>query len=56
MISVKINGVNVEVEKGTSILDAAKKLNIIYLHYVICIWWMEKQEIARELVGYVLLK
>ena len=51
MISVKINGVNVEVEKGTSILDAA-----IYLHYVICIWWMEKQEIARELVGYVLLK
>lgn len=28
MISVKINGVNVEVEKGTSILDAAKKLNI----------------------------
>ena len=28
MINVKINGVNVEVEKGTSILDAAKKLNI----------------------------
>ena len=28
MISVKINGVNIEVEKGTSILDATKKLNI----------------------------
>ena len=28
MVNAKINGVNIEVEKGTSILDAAKKLNI----------------------------
>lgn len=28
MVNAKINGINIEVEKGTSILDAAKKINI----------------------------
>ncbi|MDI9218852.1 NADH-dependent [FeFe] hydrogenase, group A6 [Clostridium tertium] len=28
MVNIKINGINIEVERGTSILDAAKKLNI----------------------------
>lgn len=28
MVNAKINGINIEVERGTSILDAAKKLNI----------------------------
>lgn len=28
MVNAKINGINIEVEKGTSILDAAKKVNI----------------------------
>ena len=28
MVNAKINGINIEVEKGSSILDAAKKINI----------------------------
>ncbi|MDZ4965202.1 2Fe-2S iron-sulfur cluster binding domain-containing protein, partial [Clostridium perfringens] len=28
MVSIKVNGIDLEVEKGTSMLDAAKKLNI----------------------------
>ena len=51
MINLTINGKNVSVEKGTTIIEAAKKLRLIYLIYV-----MKKTFYLLQDVECVLLK